>query len=295
MLDALRRIQVTGEVVVRHGTTVGTNAVIERKGARVAFVTTADFEDTIAIGRQARAKLYDWFQAVPECLVPASLRFGVDERTSAEGELLLTPTQTSLEQLAERIRSSGAEAIAISLIFSFTNPANEHAVSEVLESLNIPVSISHRVLPEFGEYERASTVIANAYLSQIVGGYMDKLVSNVEQEFNGHVDVMQSSGGTISAHIAAKEPVFTMLSGPAGGVTGAYQLARLAGFDRIISFDMGGTSTDVCLVDAELGGRQLTSEAIISDVPIVFSCSIFILQAQVVDRSPASMPAACCV
>ena len=268
VLEALRRIQATGDVIVRHGTTVGTNAMIERKGARVAFVTTAGFEDTIAVGRQARAKLYDWFQPAPECLVPADLRFGVDERISSEGELLFAPVATSVEELVKRVSVSGAEAVAISLLFSFANPVNERTVADALARIGLPISISHRVLPEFREYERASTVVANAYLSRVVGGYMEKLVSSVDEEFHGRIDVMQSSGGTISARIAAEEPVRTVLSGPAGGVMGAYQLARLAGFDRIIGFDMGGTSTDVCLIDAERGGPQLTSEAVISGVPI---------------------------
>lgn len=268
VLEALRRIGAHGEVVVRHGTTVGTNAMIERKGARVAFVTTAGFEDTIAIGRQARRRLYDWFQPAPICLAPEHLRFGVDERISAEGDVLQAPTATHVSRLAERIRASGAEAIAISLLFSFANPVNEQALVDALREIGIPISVSHRVLPEFREYERASTVVANAYLSRIVGGYMEKLAANVQREFQGRLDVMQSSGGTIPARRAAEEPVRTMLSGPAGGVMGAYQMARLAGFDRIIGFDMGGTSTDVCLVDSEQGGPRLTSESTISGVPI---------------------------
>jgi N-methylhydantoinase A len=268
VLEALRRIDARGEVLVRHGTTVGTNAMIERKGGRVAFVTTAGFEDTIAIGRQARARLYDWFQAAPDCLAPAHLRFGIEERVSAEGEVLLAPEEKNVQRLVERIRASDAGAIAISLLFSFANPVNEQVVSAALAEIAIPVSISHRVLPEFREYERASTVVANAYLSRIVGDYIKKLADDVDREFHGRLDVMQSSGGTIPARLAAEEPVRTMLSGPAGGVMGAYRMARLAGFDRIIGFDMGGTSTDVCLVDAERGGPQLTSEAVISDVPI---------------------------
>jgi N-methylhydantoinase A len=268
VLDALRRIGADKGVIVCHGTTVGTNAMIERRGARVAFVTTAGFEDTIAIGRQARAKLYDWFQPAPQCLAPEHLRFGVQERVSAEGGVLREPDEASLQELLERVRASDAEAIAVSLLFSFANPVNEKAVGEALKEIGIPISLSHHVLPEFREYERASTVVANAYLSRIVGGYMEKLVANVSEEFGGRVDVMQSSGGIIPARMATEEPVRTMLSGPAGGVMGAYQLARLAGFDRIIGFDMGGTSTDVCLVDAERGGPQHTSEGIISDVPI---------------------------
>ena len=268
VLEALRRIGPQGELTVRHGTTVGTNAMLERKGARVAFVTTAGFEDTIAIGRQARARLYDWFQPAPDCLALAGLRFGVEERVSAEGELLRVADALALAGLAERIHASGAEAVAVSLLFSFANPANEQAVSKALQKIGIPVSISHRILPEFREYERASTVVANAYLSRVAGDYLHNLVSKIDNEFHGTLDVMQSSGGTISARLAAQEPVRTMLSGPAGGVMGAYRMAQLAGFDRIIGFDMGGTSTDVCLVDAAAGGPQITSEVTLSGVPV---------------------------
>ena len=268
VLEALRRIGARGDVLVRHGTTVGTNAMLERKGARVAFVTTAGFEDTISIGRQARAKLYDWFQPAPDCLVPAELRFGVRERVSAEGVILESPDLTELEKLRSRIQESGAEAVAISLLFSFANTTNEERIAAALAKTGLPVSVSHRVLPEFREYERASTVVANAYLSRVVSGYIGKLVASVDREFKGRIDVMQSSGGTIPAQIAVEEPVRTLLSGPAGGAIGAYQMARLAGFDRIIGFDMGGTSTDVCLVDAERGGLRLTSEGNVSGVPI---------------------------
>lgn len=268
VVEALREIGAPERVVVRHGTTVGTNAMLERKGARVAFVTTAGFEDVIAIGRQARAKLYDWFQAAPDCLAPAELRFGVEERTTAEGLQLKSAESAALEQLAERIRTSGAEAVALSLLFSFANPSNESMVQAALAEIGIPVSVSHLILPEFREYERASTVVANAYLSRIVGGYMEKLVTCVGAEFDGRVEVMQSSGGIIPARIAAQEPVRTLLSGPAGGVMGAYQMAKLAGFDRIIGFDMGGTSTDVSLVDATLGGPQLSTESNVSGMPI---------------------------
>ncbi len=268
VLEALRRIGAPQQGVVCHGTTVGTNAMLERKGARVAFVTTAGFEDTIAIRRQARIKLYDWFQPAPDCLAPAALRFGVEERTSAEGEILRNIDPAALEDLAEQIANSGAEAIAISLLFSFANTANESHVSVALEKLGLPVSISHRILPEFREYERASTVVANAYLSRIAGTYIESLEASVEREFHRAVHVMQSSGGIIPAKLAAQEPVRTMLSGPAGGVMGAYRLATLAGFDRIIGFDMGGTSTDVCLVDAQRGGPQLSTESHISGLPI---------------------------
>ena len=268
ILEALRRIGAPQGATLRHGTTVGTNAMLERKGARVAFVTSAGFEDTIAIGRQARAKLYDWFQPAPDCLAPAELRFGVAERVSAEGEILLRPNVDDLDRLKKQIADSDAEAVAVSLLFSFANPENERAVAEALSPLDLPLSVSHRILPEFREYKRASTVVANAYLSRKVGHYLEKLVAEVDREIGGGVEVMQSSGGIIPARIAAEEPVRTMLSGPAGGVMGAYRMAKLAGFDRIIGFDMGGTSTDVCLIDAERGSPQLSNEATISGLPI---------------------------
>jgi N-methylhydantoinase A len=266
VLNGLRELGVDGAVVVRHGTTVGTNAMLERKGARVAFVTTAGFEDTIAIGRQARAKLYDWFQAAPVCLVPAGLRFGVDERTTAEGERLRVPDDARLKRLVEAVRAAGADAIAVSLLFSFANDSNEREVAAVLEELGLPLSVSHRILPEFREYERGSTVVANAYLAPLVGRYLGKLAGAMEGQ--SRLEVMQSSGGIISARVAAEEPVRTVLSGPAGGVVGAYKLARAAGFERIIGFDMGGTSTDVCLVDAGAGGLRISNESVVSSVPI---------------------------
>jgi N-methylhydantoinase A len=256
-------------VVVRHGTTVGTNAMLERKGAHVAFVTTHGFEDTIAIGRQARAKLYDWFQASLACLVPAALRFGVEERTSAEGERLCVPSDEDLKRLVERVRAAGVDAVAVSLLFSFANAENERAVAKALEELGLPLSVSHKILPEFREYERGSTVVANAYLAPLVGKYLGKLAGAIEAgSRDSRLEVMQSSGGIISSRVAAAEPVRTVLSGPAGGVVGAYKLAVAAGFERVIGFDMGGTSTDVCLVDAGAGGLRISSESVVSSVPI---------------------------
>ena len=269
VLNGLHQIAAGSQVVVRHGTTVGTNAMLERKGARVAFVTTKGFEDTIAIGRQARPKLYDWFQPAPECLVKAGLRFGVMERTSAEGEVIREVDRAELNELARAIGESDVEAVAISLLFSFANPKNEIEVARALEKLGLPLSISHRILPEFREYERASTVVANAYLAPKMGVYLTKLAEGVEGEYSdSRLEVMQSSGGIISSKLAAAEPVRTVLSGPAGGVIGAYKLATLAGFDRIIGFDMGGTSTDVCLVDASAGGLRISNESMVSGIPI---------------------------
>lgn len=267
VLDGLARIG-AGRKDVRHGTTVGTNAMLERKGARVAFVTTAGFEDTIAIGRQTRAHLYDWFAPIPVCLAPGELRFGVPERVSAEGKILRAPSEEELRVLAEAVQKSGAQAIAVSLLFAFANPDNEQLVVAALSHLGLPVSASHRILPEFREYERASTTVVNAYLAPKMENYLLGLARRVETEHHGVVDVMQSSGGITSARIAAQEPVRTVLSGPAGGVIGAYRMARLAGFDKIIGIDMGGTSTDVFLADASRGGAALTHESIVAGVPV---------------------------
>jgi N-methylhydantoinase A len=269
VLEAVRRVAGDAVAEVRHGTTLGTNAMLERRGARVAFVTTAGFEDTIAIGRQTRRNLYDWFAPAPECLVPRQLRFGVPERVTAEGEILRTPTEEDLGMLLESVRGSGAEAVAISLLFSFANPETERRIEGALQLLGVPVSASHRVLPEFREYERASTTVVNAYLAPRMEKYLLELEQGLAAGHHGtQVDVMQSSGGIVSARLAAQEPVRTVLSGPAGGVVGATRLAEWAGFDRIIGLDIGGTSTDVFLSDAARGGVRRTREAIVAGVPV---------------------------
>lgn len=268
VMEGLGQIAAGRTLDVRHGTTVGTNTMLERTGARVAFLTTAGFEDTIAIGRQTRSRLYDWFAPIPVCLVPKELRFGVPERVSAEGAIVRVPTEEELTALVDRLRASGAEAIAISLLFSFANTETERRVESAVMCLGVPVSTSHRILPEFREYERASTTVVNAYLAPRMQAYLNLLEERVAtQHAAGRVHLMQSSGGIIPAQMAVGEPVRTVLSGPAGGVVGACRVARWAGFQRIIGFDMGGTSTDVFLAD-EAGGAPLTCESVVAGVPI---------------------------
>jgi N-methylhydantoinase A len=249
-----------------HGTTVGTNAVLERKGARVAFVTTGGFEDSIEIGRQARPRLYDLFfdRVVP--LVPQGLRFGVAERTGPDGVILLRPSAAELDALCRNISRQPVEAVAVSFLFSFAQPDNERRTAQVLKRLGLPISLSHQILPEFREYERASTVVMNAYLQPVMSRYLGALQEGLEALLSGEgkarrrasarktgarIYVMQSSGGITSLEAAQQEPVRTVLSGPAGGVVGALASARRSGLDRIIAFDMGGTSTDVTLVESE--------------------------------------------
>ncbi len=273
--SALARIEVV------HGTTVGTNALLQRRGARVALVTTAGFEDVIEIGRQARPELYNLNAIKPAPLVASELRFGVQERITSAGEVLESLCQDELEELGEKLRQSGCEAIAVSLLFSFAHPEHEQRIARALEPLGLPLSISHKILPEYREYERTSTVAVNAYLQPLMGRYLNRLTrvgpgsgpSSPSQSTKPEAQsptfrlrVMQSSGGSISATAAAAGPVRTILSGPAGGVVGALRASRAAGFEDIITFDMGGTSTDVALCDQE--GMRLTSEAIVAGLPV---------------------------
>src|ERR1041385_759693 len=197
VIDVVQQIARAVHVEVRHGTTIGTNALLERKGARVAFVTTAGFEDTIAIGRQARQYLYDWMAIPAPCIVPPELRFGVRERVSAEGETLRIPSDQELEQLCEQIRASGAESVAVSLLFAFVNTENEERVAAALRTLAVPISVSHEILPEFREYERAATLVVNAYLAPKVGSYLRRLEALIRHEHDGSFYVMKSSGGVV--------------------------------------------------------------------------------------------------
>ncbi|MGH9601956.1 MAG: hydantoinase/oxoprolinase family protein, partial [Terriglobales bacterium] len=247
--------------VLLHGTTVGTNTLLERKGARVAFVTTEGFEDSIEIGRQARPRLYDFFFDRVEPLVPAARRFGVPERIAPDGSVLRRPSPAELRRLAAAVVRARPQSVAVSLLFSFANPAHERAVAAALRGLRVPLSLSHEILPEFREYERASTVVMNAYLQPVMERYLGGLAKHLRSGLRdqrkprpaprptAQIFVMQSSGGITALAAAEREPVRTVLSGPAGGVVGASAMARRSGFERILSFDMGGTSTDVALVD----------------------------------------------
>ena len=266
--EALRRIGASAGLTLLHGTTVGTNALLQRKGARVALITTAGFEDVIEIGRQARPHLYDFFFHRIQPLVPRELRFGSKERTDDNGRVLEEPAAAELERLRNAVRAAQPDAIAISFLFSFANPENEARVTAALESLGKPLSVSHKILPEFREYERTSTVVVNAYLQPLMQRYMEKLAERVErlgnrrggerQKPESRIFVMQSSGGITALESASREPVRTVLSGPAGGLVGAAASAARSGFARVLSFDMGGTSTDVAAVQGEVrpGGQS---------------------------------------
>jgi N-methylhydantoinase A len=257
------------EVEVVHGTTVGTNALLQRRGARIALITTKGFEDVLVIGRQARPELYNLNAVKPASLVDDDLRLGIRERVVASGEVIEPLDEDDLRRLVKVLKRSGVEAVAISLLFSFLHREHEERIATSLAELNVPLSISSRILPEYREYERTSTVVINAYLQPLMGRYLRRLSGAAGGERNLNLRVMQSSGGSISADVAAIEPVRTILSGPSGGVVGALRAAQAAGIENVITFDMGGTSTDVALCDS--GSIRTTNEAVVAGLPVAVS------------------------
>ncbi|MFH1572745.1 MAG: hydantoinase/oxoprolinase family protein [Acidobacteriota bacterium] len=268
ILEGLGQFPLRGASEIRHGSTVATNALLERKGARAALVTTRGFEDVLEIGRQNRPKIYSLFPSRPEPLVPARLRLGVTERILYDGSVLVPLQREELPRLVERLRRARVDSVAVCLLFSYANSLHEKLIGRALENLKVPVSLSHEILPEYREYERTSTTVLNAYLAPVMGRYL----SNLDEQLRGQrgrkrlmLRVMQSNGGAVTAGVAIREPVRTILSGPAGGVVGAWEIARRARFSRILSFDMGGTSTDVSLCDQ---GIRVTSESVIAHCPV---------------------------
>lgn len=230
-----------------HGSTVATNGLLERKGARVVLVTNRGFEDVLEIGRQNRPQLYALAGHRLPPLVERRDRLGIQGRLGPEGEELEGVDAEELASLAARM--GGAEALAVVLLHSYANPAHEEAVARALTTTGLPLSVSSRLLPEYREYERTSTTVVNAYVSPIMSRYLGRLHSESGAR---PVHIMSSGGGAVPVQRAIREPVHTVLSGPAGGVVGALAWARRSGFEQIITFDMGGTSTDVSLCPGRL-------------------------------------------
>ncbi len=233
-----------------HGMTVGTNALLEERGARTALVATAGFADLLEIGRQDRPHLYRLCAPKPTPLVPRELRFEAAERTGPEG-VIETLGEEEPERLARLIEESGAEAVAICLLFSYLDPGHERRLAEHLRERlpDVHVSASHEVLPRFREFERCSTTAIDAYLSPLLGRYLGELAAATAAAGLPAPLVMQSSGGVAPAAEAARAGAWSVLSGPAGGAVGAGLLARAAGEPDALGFDMGGTSCDVCVVE----------------------------------------------
>ena len=232
-----------------HGTTVGTNAFLERKGARTCLLITKGFEDCLFIGRQARPSLYDLMVERPPNIIERTDCLGIEERTDARGEILKALSKRELEKALNFIKEKGYEAIAISFLHSYKNPENEERLGKFLEKKGLNPCLSSRLLPEFREFERTSTTVINAYLGPIVGNYTKKLQDELK---NANIFVQQSGGGCQPAREVGKVAVTTILSGPAGGVLSAIELGKALGRPDIITFDMGGTSTDVSLCPGRL-------------------------------------------
>ena len=233
-----------------HGMTVGTNALLEERGARTALVATRGFADLLDIGRQNRPSLYHPCRGRPRALVGPGDRLEAAERIGATG-VLEELADEEVARLVEELRGSEAESVAVCLLFAFSDPAHERRIAAALrEALpELHVSASHEVLPAFREYERFSTTVIDAYLSPLLGRYLTALTEACGDLGLPEPEVMRSSGGTADAAEAARAGAWSVLSGPAGGAVGAALLAKSAGNPDAIGLDMGGTSCDVCVVD----------------------------------------------
>jgi N-methylhydantoinase A len=238
---------------VAHGSTVATNAILERKGARVAFIATEGFRDLLLIGRQNRPKLYELHPKLPPPLVPRERCYEVLERLDYTGAVLTPLDLKALDSVLDQIASADVEAIAVCLLYSFVNPSHEHAIRNQIQERGFKwqIALSSDVLPEFREYERASATVLEAYVRPVMSRYVSKLQSSLPVPLR----IMKSDGGVMDAAHIQSQAIQTALSGPAAGVIGAYHLAKKAGFDHIITLDMGGTSTDVALCPGDLVRR----------------------------------------
>lgn len=269
-LTSEHRIEPAELVAIGHGSTVATNMIIERRGASTALLTTRGFRDVIEIGRQTRPNLYDYSVLKPEPLVSREWRFEIDERVTAGGEVLVPLDLTQVEAAARKIADAGIEAVAICFLHSYRFPDHETKAREILQKVlgdAVYVSASSDVLPEFREYERASTTVINATLGPRMTQYMTNLSrSTAAKDIRAAINTVHSNGGLMSVQAVCSAPVRTCLSGPAAGVVGACEVGRIAGFENLITFDVGGTSTDVSLIrDAR---ALFTTSRLVADYPV---------------------------
>jgi len=238
--------------ILVHGTTLATNAIIERKGARTALVTTQGFRDVLALGNESRYDQYDLGITLPQPLVPRHLRLPVPERLDNLGEVLLPLDDSAVLDLVPLLQREAVESIAIGFLHSFTNPAHERRARDILAQAlpNVPISLSSDVSPEMREWERFSTTAANAYVQPLIGGYLGRLETGLRaMGLQAPVFMMLSGGGLTTIETARRFPIRLVESGPAGGAIFAADIARQCGLDQVLSFDMGGTTAKVCLVD----------------------------------------------
>jgi N-methylhydantoinase A/oxoprolinase/acetone carboxylase beta subunit len=245
-----------------HGTTVATNALLERQGGRIALVTTKSFEDVIFIGRQTRPELYRLKAEPREHLLSRSRCFGIEERTSTSGTVEREVRSEDIQNLIAKLEKAKIQAVSVCLINSYANPHNEKRVASALQKRGFLVSLSWDILPEYREYERIATTTMNTYLMPVMNRYITRLESKLK---GAEIRIMQSNEGYITLARVKEQPLKTVLSGPAGGVVGAYHMCRAAGYTHIITLDMGGTSSDVSLVDGRI---RRTNETTIGGFPL---------------------------
>ncbi len=263
--EALRQLPLPSGFIVVHGSTVATNAVLERKGAKVALITTDGFRDVLEIGRQTRPCLYALCVERPNPIVPRERRFTVKERIAADGSVLIPLSDEEAERIVRQTHQSGADALAICLLFGFANPVHEKLLARKAHRFRWFVSVAHEVLPEFREYERTVATVLNAYVGPRMSRYLQRLQRVVRKRGGSQLWVTQSSGGSAAPSFVRRFPIHTLYSGPAAGVIGASFVARQVGFERVLTFDMGGTSTDVALC---LGEPTVTTEGEIGGLPL---------------------------
>ena len=253
-----------GLALLAHGTTTATNAILERRVARVVLVTTDGFGDVLQIARQNRPALYDLSVTRSPPLVPQDRVVGLVERMAPSGEVVVPLEEEEIARVVQAVIDREPESVAISLLFSYANGDHERRLAQALSSLGVPVTVSHALLPEFREYERTSTVTLNAAVAPVMRRYIANLHERVREST---ITVMTSGGGTVGTAFAAEAPVHTLLSGPAAGVVAAGAIARAAGYPDAVAFDMGGTSTDVCLILD--GAPQVATQSEISGLPFM--------------------------
>ena len=268
VLEGVNRILATLDekqiVVVTHGSTVATNALLELQGSKSALITTIGFKDIYRIGRQARKHIYGFKPSDSTDLLSNNCVFEITERISSDGEILQSIVLDEVQQIVDQLLMNKVQSVAISLLFSFLYPEHEKLIAGILRQAGFFVSASSELIPEFREFERTATTLVNTYVSPVMDKYLGKLFNDLPDQIES-IRLMQSNGGVMSMTEARQKGVHSIFSGPAGGVIGGLNVAKLSGFDNIITFDMGGTSTDISLLQGDV---QLTTRSEVSGIPI---------------------------
>jgi len=252
-----------------HGTTIATNAILEREGVSTGLITTAGFRDILQIGRQARPHLYDFWAEPPSPIVPRNLRLEVSEKTNPDGSIERPLDHSEVVAAAERLRDADVEAVSVCLLHAYANPEHEEQVADVLdrELDGVPVTLSSEILPEYREYERMSTTVVNSYVQPIMKAYLDSFERELEDlGVDVPLQIMQSNGGLMTAETAGQKSVHTLLSGPSAGVLAGQYISELTETPNVITFDMGGTSADICTIHD--GEPEYSVDNEINDLPI---------------------------